>query len=123
MGRREQWQDIRQSMMGDPAKPKYMEELESVPDKACALCSNFSENAYASDGRGYCSVLKHGSDIHADPPVFVTAGDIGFMSVFNNDAAKCVHFSKMQLIDTDGSECADPAFRRMQRQMEKFTDR
>ncbi|MBE0480276.1 MAG: hypothetical protein IBX68_04790 [Dehalococcoidia bacterium] len=123
MGRRDQWQDVRQSMMGDYTKPKSMEELERIPEKACGLCKNFSENAYASDGRGYCNILKHGSNIQKDPPVFLTTGDVGFMTFFNTDASRCIHFTKMQFIDTDGTECADPAFRRMQRQMEKFNNR
>ena len=41
------------------------------------------------------------------------------MSMFNIDAASCPHYTEMAFIDTDGTECADPQFRRAQRQMEK----
>ncbi len=120
MGRREQWQQVRQSVLGQSTKPKSMQELENVPDKACGLCKNFSENAYASDGRGNCNILKFGSDITKKPQVYITKGDVGLPTFFNTDASLCRHFEKMKMVDTDGTECADPAFRRMQRQMEKF---
>ncbi|MDY6854286.1 MAG: hypothetical protein SWO11_06205 [Thermodesulfobacteriota bacterium] len=35
------------------------------------------------------------------------------------DASKGIHFVEMDFIDTDGKECADPVYRRAQRQMEK----
>jgi len=35
------------------------------------------------------------------------------------DASRCEYYEMMELIDTDGTECADPQFRRAQRQMEK----
>ena len=44
---------------------------ENVPEKTCGLCKNFLETAAYSDGRGTCKVLKEGSDITCDPPVFV----------------------------------------------------
>jgi len=122
MSRRDQWTEIQKSMFGEATKAKSVEERETIPNKACGVCINFSENAYASDGRGSCSVLKVGSNIAADPPVFVTEGETGLITFFNTDGAKCGNFCKMDLIDKDGSECADPAFRRMQRQMEKIKD-
>jgi len=117
--RRDQWKEIQQNMFGEATRARSVEERETVPDRACGVCRNFSENAYASDGRGSCRVLKSGSDIAAEPPVYVLEGETGLISFFNRDAARCGHFERMTLIDRDGSECADPAFLRWQRQMEK----
>jgi len=120
MSRREQWREIQQSMFGETTRAKSVEEREKIPDKACGICKSFSENAYASDGRGTCGVLKTGSKIALDPPVYVVEGETGLFTFFNTDAAGCRYFSRMELIDKDSTECADPAFRRMQRQMEKI---
>lgn len=122
MSRREKWKEIQKSMFGEAAKPRSVEERETVPEVACGVCKNFSENAYASDGRGTCKVLKAGSRITVEPPVYVTEGDAGLVTFFNTEASKCGHFTRMELIDRDGSECADPAFRRVQRQLEKIKD-
>jgi len=59
------------------------EELEKeahadkIPEKNCGICKHYLENTYASDGRGTCSMLKDGSDITSDPPVFVLEGKTG----------------------------------------------
>jgi len=119
MSRRDQWKEVQQNMFGEATRARSVEERERIPDQACGFCKNFSENAYASDGRGSCRVLKIGSDIGADPPVYVTEGETGYVSFIGKDAHRCRHFTKMDLIDRDGSECADPAYRRMQRQMDK----
>jgi hypothetical protein len=47
-------------------------------------------------------------------------GETGMVGFFNTDAHRCNHFVRMDLIDKDGNECADPAYRRAQRQMEKL---
>lgn len=120
MSRKDQWSKIRESMFDQATKAKSVQEREAVPEIACGVCRYFSENAYASDGRGSCRTLKTGSDIVSDPPVFVTQGDMGMIRFFNSDACRCTYFSKMDLIDKDGYECADPAFRRAHRQMEKL---
>ena len=117
--RRGEWEQMRQGMNSQLSRDKGTEGREHIPEKACGKCGNFSENAYASDGRGFCGVLKTGSDILADPPVLVLEGQAGLMSMFNIDAASCPHYTEMAFIDTDGTECADPQFRRAQRQMEK----
>lgn len=119
MSRRDQWKQASNKMFGETGKRKGFEEREKVPDLACGLCKNFSENAYASDGRGVCKTLKMGSDISVDPPLCLTEGDTGLITFFNTEATKCGHYSRMEFIDKDGTECADPAFRRAQRQMEK----
>ena len=97
-----------------------VEEREKVPEKSCGLCKNFSEIAFTSDGRGTCRILKVGSDINIEKPVYVLEGDVSLPLRFNTDGARCERFERMELIDTDGSECADPAYRRSQRQMEKI---
>ncbi len=112
---------MRDSMGGKAGQNKGVEARETVPDQACGKCKGFSENAYVSDGRGYCKILKTGSDISADPVVAVLAGDAGYITFFNADGGRCSRFEKMELMDTDGSECADPEYRRSQRQMEKLT--
>jgi hypothetical protein len=120
MSRRDQWKQAASKAAGELTKVKTFEERERVPEKACGLCKNFSENAYASDGRGICTILRGGSDIEVSPAVYVMEGDIGLITFFNADGAGCKYFAKNVMIDKDGSECADPVFRRMQRQMEKL---
>jgi hypothetical protein len=119
MSRRDEWNQVKESMFGQAEQPKSVEEREKIPDVACGVCRNFSENAYVSDGRGTCKVLKTGSDISMSPPVYVLEGEAGFVSFFNTNSSKCSHFIKQELIDKDGHECDDPAYRRAQRQMEK----
>ena len=119
MSRRDEWKQVSNKMFGEITKRKSFEEREEVPDVACGLCKSFSENAYASDGRGVCKTLKTGSDITAAPPVYVKEGDAGLITFFNTDGSRCSHFFRMEIIDKDGTECADPAFRRAQRQMER----
>ena len=99
--------------------PGPLKNGENVPDIACGFCKNFSENAYASDGRGYCKKLKVGSNIKSNPPLYVLEGEAGLTTLFNADAANCAHFDKMDIVDTDGNEVSDPQYRRVQRQMEK----
>lgn len=119
MSRRSEWAKARDTMTKFYTKPKGVEGREKVPQICCGKCKNFSERAYASDGTGFCGVLKEGSNIEVDPPVYVTEGMAAQMVVFNMDASKCKYYQEMELIDTDITECADPAFRRSQRQLEK----
>lgn len=119
MGRRDQWRQVQGAMFGEVTKARTVEEREKVPDRACGLCRNFAENAYASDGRGLCKLLKVGSDIAAEPPLFVMDGEVGYPTMFNADGARCTRFEAMDFVDTDGTEVADPSYRRVQRQMEK----
>jgi len=117
MSRREKWNQAREALMG--RKSTGVDEREAVPEICCGKCQNWSENAYGSDGRGTCKILKIGSNLEATPPVYVLEGDAGLITFFNMDTSKCSHFVKMELIDTDGTECADPQYRRAMRQMEK----
>jgi len=117
--RRSEWEDMRNQLTGNMYKNKGFEGRENIHEKACGRCENFSENAFASDGRGFCGVLKQGSDFTKDSPVIITEGDTGLMVSFSMDATKCPHYKEMEFMDTDGTECADPKYRRAQRQMSK----
>ena len=119
MSRRDQWKQARTQMVSHTSKKRGTEGREAIPDKSCGKCVNFSERAYVSDGTGFCRILKAGSDLENNSPVFITEGEAALMVVFNTDASKCIHFVEMDFIDTDGTECADPVYRRAQRQMEK----
>ena len=120
MSRRSEWKAVRKAMYGSSTRMgKTVEEKETVPDKACGYCANFSENAKETDGRGICKILRMGSDIRATPPVLVKEGEVGYITFLNMDGANCIHFSKMSFIDKDMGETSDPAFRRALRQMDK----
>jgi len=115
-----EWQLLKDNMIKMMSEEKGGSEgRETVPEIACARCANFSDNIFASDGRGFCKVLKVGSDFSVAPPVFITEGEKGMMVLFNMDSSACKYFDKMSFIDTDGKECSDPQFQRAQRQMTK----
>ena len=116
MSRRNQWKQMKDNMFGQATQAKTVQQRESIPEKACSLCRFFSENAYASDGRGSCKKLKMGSNINANPPVILTDGDTGLVTFFNSDGNNCPHFTRLSMIDKDGTECADLEYRRAQRQ-------
>lgn len=86
-------------------------------DTLCGTCLHYSESSWSSDGRGSCKVLKFGSDIHNRPPTFVTDGREGYLTKTLSDASGCTYYEKMKLIDKDGYECSDPAYRRSMRQL------
>jgi len=120
MSRRSDWSKVRDSITRSSREMgKTMEERERMPEKACGFCQNFFENAYESDGRGSCSILKMGSDIKANPPVIVTSGEAGLIAYINTDGGNCPHFLKMEIIDHDLGEISDPRYRRVHRIMEK----
>ncbi len=118
--RRDEWDKMRDTMTSNLTKKKGVDARELVPDTACGKCKHFSESAYGSDGRGFCMILKTGSDITLNPPVYHTVGEVSLITFFNVDASACRYYEEMAIIDTDGTECADPHYRRTQRQMEKF---
>jgi len=115
-----EWGQMRDAMSKNTSMQKGVAGRELVPEVACGKCKKFSENAYSSDGRGFCTVLKMGSGIDKDPPVYIMEGEAALMTIFNMDAAKCKFYAEMEVIDTDATECADPHYRRTQRQMEQF---
>lgn len=114
--RTNEWDQMRKGLTGELSKRGF-DERETVPEKACGKCSNYSENAFSSDGRGTCGVLKAGSDILSTPPVLILEGETAYTTLFNAEASNCPHYSKMEFMDTDGSECADPTVSRTQRQL------
>jgi hypothetical protein len=113
------WKQSIDGVLTSGHKTTGVEDREKVPEINCAVCKNFSENAYASDGRGTCRILKIGSDIGIKKPVYVLKGDAPLSTKFNISSAYCGYFYRMEFIDTDGAECADPSYRRAQRQMDK----
>lgn len=120
MGRRDQWSQVRDSMLFQKdQKSKTVEEREKMPEKSCGYCMHFLENAYTHDGRGSCDALKMGSDLAANPPILVTDGENGFITYFNYNGELCPHFKKREFIDTDLGEASDPMYRRAHRQMER----
>jgi hypothetical protein len=115
--RRQEWESMRGQLTGTLGKGKGLEGRENIPERACGKCTNFSENVWTSDGRGFCGVIKAGSNLALEPPLIITEGDAGMMVVFNMDAVKCPKYNQMEFIDTDGNECSDPKYRRSHRQM------
>ena len=115
-----EWGQMRDAMSKNTSMQKGVAGREYVPEVACGKCKKFSESGYSSDGRGFCTVLKMGSGIDKDPPVYIMEGEAALMTIFNMDAAKCKFYAEMEVIDTDATECADPHYRRTQRQMEQF---
>jgi hypothetical protein len=100
-----------------PGGAERQEDLEKVPEQPCGLCRHYMESAWSSDGRGSCKVLKEGSDIISDPPVFILDGTNGYMVRILTDASRCRHYERNEFIDKDGFECSDPVFRRFIRQL------
>ncbi len=116
MARRDKMKAALSGMYAQSLKPHTD---EGIADQICGKCKNFSENAWASDGRGTCNILKLGSDIGSDPPVFVVDEGDGLLTMTLGDATKCKYFKKMSMMDTDNTECSDPVHRRSIRQMQK----
>jgi hypothetical protein len=120
MSRRDAWKEVRESIqMSSGQMGKNIDEREKMPEKACGVCQNFFENAYNSDGRGSCRILKMGSNFKSNPPVLVTSGEVGLIAYINTDGGNCPHFLKMEIIDHDLGEISDPRYRRVHRIMEK----
>jgi hypothetical protein len=113
--RKSEWDQLKQGLLGMQELGKTVEEREYIPEKSCGKCKNF----FASPGltAGHCLTLKIGSDIAANPPVFVLDGEVALMSNIRMDASPCQYYEEMELIDTDIGEAFDPRYSRHQRQM------
>ena len=120
MSRRSQWKQVEKAMHSSGKMGNTVAEKETMPEKACGSCQNFSENAKEADGRGTCGILKMGSDLNSTPPKLVMEGEVGLIRFLNMDGANCSHYARMKMIDKDGGETSDPAYRRSHRQMENF---
>lgn len=118
MSRRDSKRNAYGSMLV-PQAQKQSRESGKKSQKVCGTCRNYSESAWSSDGRGSCSCLKLGSDITANPPVFITEGKEGYLTRTLSDASLCEHYVKMKMIDRDGYECSDPVYRRSIRQLQE----
>jgi len=77
-----------------------------MPEKACAMCSNFRQSSASAAGDGICSVIKHDEQNRV---------------VFDNtDASDCGQFLEMDRMRTDTSEFMwDPEFRPQRQLHEK----
>ena len=113
-----EWDAIRDAMLSMSEKARTVEERETVPDKACGKCQNYFQAGLGTTS-GMCNVLKEGSDIMTDPPVFVTQGGALLAVAFNADAEKCTYYKEMEMMDKDISQSFDPKVSRHQRQMLK----
>jgi len=60
--------------------------------RTCGTCMHLSD----PDEAGSCNTLKLGSDIAADPPVFVLKGGIAFQTNPRVDATKCDYYEGRQ---------------------------
>lgn len=117
MSRRDKMRKAFSNVLGQHEIQKDVKNVDPNTQKICGTCNNFSENAYSSDGRGTCKVLKMGSDIKTSPPEFVLEGKGGFNTRTLSIAEECSYYDKMNYIDKDGYECSDPQYRRSMRQL------
>ena len=115
--RKSEWDQVKQGYLSMQELGKTVEEREHIPEKACGKCKNFFASAGLTAGQ--CLVLKMGSHIESDPPVFVVDGEVNLMSDIKMDASKCKYYEEMELIDTDIGEAFDPRYSRHQRQLMK----
>ncbi|MBI5844511.1 MAG: hypothetical protein HZB23_07575 [Deltaproteobacteria bacterium] len=102
-------------VLGAQRAPKANQER---PEKMCGLCVHFSEGVFSGEGVGTCDILKMASDILADPPIYDKESVNGYKTMNLMNAAKCVHYQRMDFVDKDGTECSDPRYRRSMRQMQ-----
>ncbi|MFP4476803.1 MAG: hypothetical protein ACLFOY_14690 [Desulfatibacillaceae bacterium] len=116
MSRRDQLRAAMQSVYQRQTAPK---EEQKKSEKMCGYCKHYREIAYTGEGKGFCEVLKMGSDIMSEPPVYVLEGDNGYYSMNLADASKCKYYERMEFVDKDGTECNDPRYRRSMRQMQE----
>ncbi len=117
MSKRDQKRQAYSSMFVPPVQQAQPKVIKS-DQKVCGRCEKYSESAYSSDGRGSCSILKLGSNINVSPPIYNMEGKGGYLTKTLADATSCEHYEKMEMIDKDGYECSDPAYRRSIRQLQ-----
>lgn len=110
--------DMRQAYASIYSKQTAPKSEQKRAEKICGICKHYMEGAFTGEGRGACSILKLGSNIEVDPPVFVLEGDDGYRTMNLMDAGKCKYYEKMEFVDKDGTECNDPKYRRSMRQMQ-----
>lgn len=106
--------ELRDAMLSLTETSRSVEEREFVPEKACGKCKHFFQS-----GAGMCGILKMGSNISRNPPIYVTEGNDRYIIDFNTDGESCKFYESMDIIDTDISHSFDPKTSRHQRQMAK----
>jgi hypothetical protein len=111
-----EWEQAKQTFLNISERPKTYEERETVPEISCGNCKNFVASSRLGSSGGICTVLKAGSDITSDPPVFVLEGEANLQSDVMMDASKCTHHEPLGLVDTDITEAFDGRYSRHQRQ-------
>ena len=114
MSRRDQFLKAASERLG--TKQPKLEQKK--PEIMCGLCKHYLEMAFSGEGVGSCELLKIGSDILADPPVFDLESKNGYRTMNLQDASRCSYYEKMDFVDKDGTECIDPRFSRTMRQMQ-----
>ena len=115
--RTSEWEESKNSLLSMQEQAKTMEEREYLPEKPCGKCKNLSASGIGS-GSGRCLILKTGSNITSDPPVFVMEGEVSLMTEVRMDASKCTYYEEMELIDNDIAQAYDPRYSRHMRQMQ-----
>ena len=125
MGKEDEWIEMmnQRSQRQAASLGKSVEERDRVPDKACGKCVHFLETPYVASGNGNCDLLRLGSNIAKDPPVYVMHGEMPMQSHIAADAARCKHYQQREFIDTDATETSDPRYRRKMRQMKQALDK
>jgi len=111
-----EWEQAKQTFLGISERPKTFEERETVPEKSCGNCKHFSASTWLGTTGGNCDVLKAGSDIAKDPPVFVLEGEANLQSDVMLDASRCKYHEQLEIVDTDIGEAFDHRYSRHQRQ-------
>ncbi|MBE0416052.1 MAG: hypothetical protein IBX36_05910 [Dehalococcoidia bacterium] len=117
-----EWDRTRDALLsvgGMTRETKSVEERERVPEKACGKCKRFFSSTSRGGSGGSCDILKVGSNITKDPPLFVTEGEANYWPDFKMDASRCKYYDEMEFIETDISQAHDPRFSRPFRQMGK----
>lgn len=111
-----EWEQAKQTFLNISERPKSYEERETVPPTSCGNCKNFWASSQLGSSGGVCTVLKAGSDITRDPPVFVLEGEANQQSDVMMDASRCRYHAPLDLVDTDIAEAYDGRYSRHQRQ-------
>ena len=126
MGKEDEWAQMLEMRHDGRAKASFgksVEERDRVPDKACGKCVHFLETPYEASGGGNCDLLRFGSDLMKDPPVYKLEGEMPLMTHITMDAAKCTYYELREFIDTDATETSDPRYRRKMREMKQELDK
>ena len=110
------WEQAKQTFLNISERPKSFEERETVPETSCGNCKNFWASSQLGSSGGVCTVLKAGSDITRDPPVFVLEGEANLQSDVMMDARRCSYHASLDIVDTDITEAYDGRYSRHQRQ-------